>query len=63
MSSTQAPPRAGKAFFITLYAFACCLGGLAAWIVAAELLRSTDINFTTDGDSAALIYEHRDRAI
>ena len=43
---------------VAVFAFACVLGSLAAWILAAEILRPTTIEFTTDAQSAASIYAH-----
>jgi hypothetical protein len=63
MSDTPAPSPAARAFRSTVFAFACALGGLAAWILAAELLRPTGIDFTTESQSAALNYAHRNDAV
>lgn len=63
MSDTQAIPPTANAFRITVFAFACGLSGFAAWILATELLRPSGIDFTTDAQSAASIYEQRDKAI
>ena len=63
MSETQTTPSAINRFRVTVFAFACVLGSLAAWILAAEVLRPTTIEFTTDAQSAASIYAQRDAAI
>jgi hypothetical protein len=51
-----------KGFRVTVFAFACLLGGLAAWILVAEFIRPAAIEFPTDAQSAASIYAHRDDA-
>ena len=63
MSDTQTIPSAITGFRVAVFAFACILGGLAAWILTAEVRRPTAIEFTTDAQSAASIYRHRDAAI
>ena len=63
MSETQTTPSTINGFRVTVLAFACVLGGLAGWILAAEIVRPADIKFTTDAQSAASMYERRDAAI
>jgi hypothetical protein len=50
-------------FRVTAFAFACILVGLATWILAAEILCPTGIEFTTDAQSAVSIYARRDAAV
>lgn len=63
MSETQATPFTINALRVVVLAFACVLGGFAGWILAAESLRPTTIEFTTAPQSARSIYERRDAAI
>lgn len=63
MSETRPPPPTASTFRVTVFAFACCLFGLAAWVLAAELLRPAGIEFTTDPKSAASMYERRNAAV
>lgn len=63
MSDTPATSPDARAFRGTVFAFACGLGGFAAWILAAELLRPPGINFTTESQSAALNYAHHSDAV
>jgi hypothetical protein len=57
---TTPPPI--KGFRVTVFAFACLLGSLAAWILVAEFLRPAVIEFPDDAQYAASIYAHRDDA-
>lgn len=63
MSETQTTPFTISAFRVTVLTFACVLGCLAVWILAAEILRPLPIKFTTDPQLAASNYGHRDAAI
>jgi len=63
MSETQTTPSAVDRFRVTVLAFACVLGSLAVWILAAEGLRPTTIEFTTEPQFAGSIYGHREAAI
>jgi hypothetical protein len=63
MSETQTSPSAINRTRVALFGLACVLGGLAAWILAAEALRPTTIVFATDGQSAVSNYAQRDAAI
>ena len=49
-------------FRVTIFAFACLLGGCAGWILVPELLRPAAIEFPSDARSDALIYAHREAA-
>jgi hypothetical protein len=62
MSKSPITPSNIKIFRGSVLAFACLLGGLAAWILAAELLCPPGIEFTTDAKSATSTYAHRDAA-
>jgi hypothetical protein len=63
MTNTQTTPSAIRGFRIMVFAFACALGCLAVWILAADVLRPTGIKFTTDAQSAASSYVRRNAAI
>ena len=63
MSDTQTSPSAITRMRIAVFGLACVLGSLAAWILAAEVLRPTTIEFTTDAQSAVSNYAQRDAAI
>ena len=43
MSESQAIPSAINGFRVSSFLFACVLGGLAVWILAAEVMRPSDI--------------------
>jgi hypothetical protein len=62
MSKTPITAPVINGFRVTVFAYACILSGLAVWILAAELLRPAAIEFTTDAQSAASIYAHRNAA-
>jgi hypothetical protein len=63
MSDTATTLSAINGFRVTVLTFACVLGGLAGWILAAEIARPAGINFTTDAQSAASMYERRNAAM
>lgn len=63
MSDNQDSTLAINRFRISLFAFACVLGALAAWILISEALRAKDIKFTVDAQLAALNYAQRDAAL
>ena len=63
MSETQTIPSTINGFRVTVLAFACVLGGLAGWILAAEIVRPAGIEFATDAQSAASMYERRNAAV
>jgi len=52
-----------RGFRTMVFAFACVIGSIATWILAAEVLRPTTIEFTSDARSAGSIYAKRDAAI
>src|ERR1035437_369892 len=62
MTEILTAPSPIKGFRVTVFAFACLLGGLAAWILVAEFLRPAAVEFPTDAQSATSIYAHRDDA-
>lgn len=62
MSETQETPSTIKRFRVTVFAFACVLGSLAAWILLAEVLRPT-LEFTIDTNSTMPVYGTRDAAM
>jgi hypothetical protein len=62
MTEILTAPSPVKGFRITVFAFACLLGGLAVWVLAAEFLRTETVEFPTDVQSAASVYAHRDDA-
>lgn len=63
MSVTQTTPFGIKKFQLCVLTFAFVLGGLAAWILAAEVMRPTTVEFTTQAQSAAASYQQRDAAM
>ena len=63
MSETQTSPSAINRTRVAVFALACVLGSLAAWILAAEVLRPSTIVFATDAQSAVSNYAQRDAAI
>jgi len=63
MSDTQNRPSAINRFRVPVFAFACTLGALAAWILVAEALRPKGIEFTTDAQLAGSAYPQRDAAL
>jgi hypothetical protein len=62
MTEILTAPSPIKGFRVTVFAFACLLSGLSAWILVAEFLRPAAIKFPTEARSAALAYAHRDEA-
>jgi hypothetical protein len=60
MTEIPTGPSSIKGFRVTVFAFACLLGGFATWILVAEFPRPAVIEFPTDAQSAASIYAHRD---
>jgi hypothetical protein len=63
MSKAEKTPSNVKRLRGAVFAFACLLGGLAVWLLAAELARPAPaIEFPTDAQSAASIYTHRNAA-
>ncbi len=63
MSEIRTTGSPNKTFRVTVLLFACTLGSLAVWILAAEVLRPTGIEFTTDAQLAVSNYGRRDAAI
>jgi hypothetical protein len=63
MSVTQITVYNNSRFRAAVVVFAIVLGSLAIWVLAAETVRPPIIGFTTDPQSAALSYQHRDAAI
>ena len=63
MSDTQTILSTTNGFRVTVLALACVLGGLAGWILAAEIPRPGVIKFATDAQSAASMYERRNAAV
>src|SRR5215510_4541783 len=63
MIHPQPNPSSASGFRAMILGFACILAGFASWTLAAEILRPQGINFTTDAQSAASMYEHRDAAV
>jgi hypothetical protein len=59
MTEILTAPSPIKGFRVTVFAFACLLGGLATWILVPEFLRPAPVEFPTDAQSAATIYAHR----
>ena len=59
MTEILTAPSPIKGFRVTVFAFACLLGGLATWILVLEFLRPAPVEFPTDAQSAASIYAHR----
>jgi hypothetical protein len=53
-------PSTIKGFRVTVFAFACVLGGLAAWILVPEFLRPSVIKFPAEAQSVSSIYAHRE---
>jgi len=49
-------------FRISVFASACLIGGLAAWMLVPELIYPAAVGFPTDPQSAASIYAHRGAA-
>jgi hypothetical protein len=62
MTEILTAPSPINGFRVTVFAFACLLGGLAAWILVPEFLRPAAVEFPTDAQSATSIYAHRDEA-
>ena len=54
MSESQTIPSAINGFRVTAISFACVLGSLAIWILAAEVVRPSNIEFATNSQSDAL---------
>jgi len=63
MNGTQTAASTTSGFRRTMLAAACLLGGLAGWILAAEILRPAGIKFTADTQSAVSMYERRNAAM
>jgi hypothetical protein len=63
MTHPQSNSSSASGFRAMILAFACILAGFASWTLAAEILRPQGINFTTDAQSAALMYVDRDSAV
>ncbi len=62
MTEILTAPSPINGFRVTVFAFACLLGGLAAWILVPEFLRPAAVEFPTDAQSTISIYAHRDEA-
>src|SRR5262245_44260274 len=63
MTHPQSNRPSASEFRVVILAFACILAGLASWTLTAEILRPQGINFTTDAQSAASMYEQRNAAV
>jgi hypothetical protein len=59
MTEILTTPSPIKGFRVTVFAFACLLGGLVTWILVPEFLRPAPVEFPTDAQSAVSIYAHR----
>ena len=51
-----------KGFRVTVISFACVLGSLAIWILAAEVVRPSNIEFAKDNQSVGLRHDATVRA-
>ena len=51
------------AFRAAGFAIACLLGSFSIWMLAPELLRPAHLDFSTNSESAALMYRQRDAAM
>ena len=63
MNEITVTPSDTIAFRAVAFAFACLVGGLAAWELSADLLRPITVEFPTDRRSAISAYPQHDAAV